>query len=264
MGLRGARTRSLQALFRNARRLPVLREKHKGWRGSRQGRRFNVCRGRMVVLRAAPMGQVFRYMRFVTLLAVLPLLAACLPSAGPGTQQVVSGAGQSGASPFDVLELDQEPGRSGVVTPRRRALPGFRTGGAAPNLVIGVGDVVAVTIYEAASGGLFSGEAGRDRRREERQPAAAAGVEVGHDQRSLCRRCSGGGADGGRRADNIEAALRDKAIEPQVMVTLTGERLELRDGDRRGGKPGPHPAQSRRRPGARRDRRGRRGAGAGL
>jgi len=174
----------------------------------------------MVVLRAAPMGQVFRYMRFVTLLAVLPLLAACLPSAGPGTQQVVSGSGQSGASPFDVLDLDQNLAEA-VSSRPTTSLAGFRTGGAAPNLVIGVGDLVAVTIYEAASGGLFSGDTGAIGGAKNvtlpPQPVSRSGtisVPYAGDIRAA-------GLTAAAVEDNIEAALRDKAIEPQVMVTLT-------------------------------------------
>jgi polysaccharide biosynthesis/export protein len=172
----------------------------------------------MVVLRAAAMGQVIRYMRLVTLLAVLPLLAACLPSAGPRTQQVVAQRGE--AAPFDVYELDQNVAEVASSRPAA-SLAGFRTGGGAPNLVIGVGDLVAVTIYEAASGGLFSGDTGAIGGAKNvtlpPQPVSRAGtisVPYAGEVRAA-------GLTPSAVQENIEAALRDKAIEPQVMVTLT-------------------------------------------
>jgi polysaccharide biosynthesis/export protein len=94
------------------------------------------------------------------------------------------------------------------------------TGGAA-DLRIGVGDTVAVSIYEAASGGLFSGD-----------PSAAGGASksISLPPQPVARNGTisvpyvGQVTVAGRTPAEVQAAieagLRDKAIEPQVLVTV--------------------------------------------
>jgi polysaccharide export outer membrane protein len=89
-------------------------------------------------------------------------------------------------------------------------------------LTLGVGDVVVVTIFEAASGGLFSGDTGTLGGATKSvslppQPVSRSGTlsvpYVGQV------RAAGLTPEQVQRA--IEAALKDKAIEPQVIVTVT-------------------------------------------
>jgi polysaccharide export outer membrane protein len=94
--------------------------------------------------------------------------------------------------------------------------------GAPPDLRIGVGDIVVVTIFEAASGGLFSGEAGT---------IGAASKSVSLPPQPVARngmisvpyagQIRAAGLTPVQVQAAVEAALRDKAIEPQVIVTVT-------------------------------------------
>src|SRR5579871_6170300 len=87
-------------------------------------------------------------------------LAGCanLPSAGPSAQDVVQQAGYGEPENVRYEFVDIDP--SVIEAVRRRAPNSFaaRFGDRriAAEPVIGVGDTVSVTIWEAASGGLFS------------------------------------------------------------------------------------------------------------
>jgi polysaccharide export outer membrane protein len=80
---------------------------------------------------------------------------------------------------------------------------------------------VAVTIFEAAAGGLFSGEsgslgAGTKSVTLPPQPVSRSGtISVPY-----AGQVAAAGLTEGELAETIEAALKDKAIEPQVIVTL--------------------------------------------
>ena len=161
-------------------------------------------------------------MRFPVFLALLPLVGGCMPASGPGASAIVAGGGEA-ASPYRVIALDAavaEAVSSGAAT----GLAGtFAEGGGAPTLTIGVGDVVVVTIYEAAAGGLFSGEAGSLGAGTKSvslppQPVSRAGTisvpYVGQVQAA--------GLTPAAVQERIAASLKDKAIEPQVIVTLSG------------------------------------------
>jgi polysaccharide export outer membrane protein len=93
------------------------------------------------------------------------------------------------------------------------------TGGAA-DLRIGTGDTVIVSIYEAASGGLFSGDAsaagGSKSISLPPQPVARNGtVSVPY-----VGQVKVAGLTPAQVQAAIEAGLKDKAIEPQVLVTV--------------------------------------------
>ncbi len=98
-------------------------------------------------------------MRFLILLAVLPLLAACgaLPAAGPSTGAILSEASNSVPS-FDVIPLTPQLADRLAANEFESFSSSFSGSGSPADLRIGVGDTVVVTIFEAASGGLFSGE----------------------------------------------------------------------------------------------------------
>jgi polysaccharide export outer membrane protein len=160
-------------------------------------------------------------MRKLVLLALLPILAGCLPSAGPQTSRIVSG-GQQSEPPFAVVTLDQAVAELLASQGPQTLGDTFGVGSAAPALTLGVGDVVVVTIFEAASGGLFSGDTGT---------LGGATKSVSLPPQPVSRngtlsvpyvgqvRAAGLTPVEVQRA--TEAALKDKAIEPQVIVTVT-------------------------------------------
>jgi polysaccharide export outer membrane protein len=160
-------------------------------------------------------------MRFLILLAFLPLLSACLPSAGPGVSAIVDET-ESPAPSYDVIDLDARIADTLAVSGTESFVSTFGGGSAAPDIRIGVGDTVVVTIYEAASGGLFSGDAGSLGGASKSvtlppQPVARNGMisvpYVGQVRAA--------GMTPAQVQASIEAALRDKAIEPQVIVTVS-------------------------------------------
>jgi len=161
-------------------------------------------------------------MRILALLAFLPVLAGCLPSAGPRTATIVSG-GQHAAPPFAVVTLNQTVADLLATQSAASFASTFGTGGGAPALTLGVGDMVVVTIYEAASGGLFSGDAGT---------LGGASKSVNLPPQPVTRdgtlsvpyvgQVRAAGLTPAEVQRGIEAALKDKAIEPQVILTVTG------------------------------------------
>jgi polysaccharide export outer membrane protein len=157
-------------------------------------------------------------MRRSILLILLPLLAGCLPSNGPRTSTIVSDAHQAEA-PFAVIALSQPVAELLASHEAASFADTFGMGGAAPTLTLGVGDEVVVTIFEAASGGLFSGD-----------PGSTAAKSVSLPQQPISRngtisvpyvgqvRAAGSTPAEVQRA--VEVALKDKAIEPQVIITV--------------------------------------------
>ncbi len=158
-------------------------------------------------------------MRFLALLIVLPLVAGCLPSAGPGRSAIVS-EGRSSAPEFTVIALNQTIAELLASEEPDSLAATFGIGGGAPNLTIGVGDQVVVTIFEAAAGGLFSGDpsalAGNKHVSLPPQPVARDGtISIPY-----AGRVRAAGLTPDQVGGEIVAALKDKAIEPQVVVTL--------------------------------------------
>ena len=165
-------------------------------------------------------------------LAVLAMLGAggCsffsgFPVAGPTSEAIVSG--QSEVVPYhlvkltsgtiDILAANEPKGLAGAFTDRR---PSAR-------IVFGIGDVVAVTVFEAAAGGLFI--------------PLEAGVRPGNfvtipDQivdnngnitMPFAGLIKAAGRDNVQVQYDIVDKIKNRAIEPQVLVTLSQQRTQL-------------------------------------
>jgi polysaccharide biosynthesis/export protein len=157
-------------------------------------------------------------------LASVPL-AGCvyLPTAGPTASEVIDQGFQNDQIRYDVVDIN-----SGVVTTLlAQPVESFRTRfgryGKPPPPKIGIGDTVSVSIWEAAGGGLFGA-------------SAVAGVSTGSRNVTIPDQVVG--ADGGISVPfagrvpvagrttvevqrEIEQRLSQKAIEPQVIITIT-------------------------------------------
>ncbi len=151
-------------------------------------------------------------------------MAACsqLPSQGPSASAVVSesanpaslnyvscGGTTRARCPHDARSRDSLAGSFGGAS-----------GGTSEN--IGVGDIVSVTIWEAANGGLFS-KPPPDRSAAGPSPSDPD-QPVSSDGTIWCPMPAAVPASGRTPADvkaSIEAALAGKAIEPQVLVSVT-------------------------------------------
>jgi polysaccharide export outer membrane protein len=164
--------------------------------------------------------------------AVMPMHGPEAPSLASGAQLVVNSSeastgagGTTTAQPYILVNVNndilgkmrsaQEPRFAGLLTDRR----------AAPDLRIGAGDVLSLAIFEAAPGGLFT-------------PPVTAGARpgnfvelppqtVGRDG-SINVPYAGSVRVAGQRPVEIERLieqrLRNRAIEPQVVLTLREQR----------------------------------------
>jgi polysaccharide export outer membrane protein len=172
-------------------------------------------------------------MRFPHPIASLALLGltlaaggcSTLPSAGPNTAQVLGErvVDQVEIPRYLTVELNERAVSILERGPRASLYGRFgERGGEPPASVIGVGDAVQVTVWEAASGGLFSS-------------AAIGGISTGSHSASIPEQVVG--RDGaitvpyagrihvaGMTPSQVERAivthLTGKAIEPQALVTV--------------------------------------------
>ncbi|WP_333825792.1 polysaccharide biosynthesis/export family protein [Pinisolibacter sp.] len=164
-------------------------------------------------------------------LALALALAGCsaMPTSGPSTDAIVS-ARQSDQLP-DGLELFDIDATVARIVEAYRTLPlsgRFADKRPTPSQTIGIGDAVGIAIFEAGAGGLFSTSNGQ---------LGGGSKHVGLPPQDV-------GADGtvsvpyagripvaGRTTAQVEKEivdrLRDKAIEPQAVVTLHARRSGL-------------------------------------
>ncbi len=157
------------------------------------------------------------------LAAIAGALSGCvsLPNAGPGARDIVHKANNSTVTPYDVVTVSPavaDVASSGI---HNGFANSFSKGRYKPSIKIGVGDSVSVTIFEATSGGLFSGDSGTQ--------STAKNVTLPNqtvDNGGLITVPYAGRIEvAGRTPADVEqqivASLGDKAIQPQVMVTVS-------------------------------------------
>lgn len=170
---------------------------------------------------------LFLPLRLCFALALGLMLAGCsiFPGAGPSGKDIVEDVRPSLTSTepsFALVEIDENT----ISVLSRRAPPTLRGyfGDYRPSSAqaIGVGDSVQITIWEAASGGLFS--SGGDRLSPGSRSAAIPDQVVGRDG-SITVPYAGRIQVAGRTQQEVEAAiierLRGKAIEPQAVVNVS-------------------------------------------
>ena len=167
-----------------------------------------------------------RATRAVALCSSVLVVAACtaLPHDGPAPAAVVSAASEP-AAPYLLVKLTPEVvskvgQRQGTVfSSLASAGPG-----PSPQIMLGVGDIVSVTIFEAAAGGLFI--------------PSTSGARPGNfvtlpDQSvdnsgNITMPYAGTIHAAGRSIPDIQqdivGRLKDRAIEPQVVITLKEQR----------------------------------------
>lgn len=178
------------------------------------------------------------YMRFrccvhLAFLCVISALAGCayLPRSGPGDASIARGATQAitidkkqtknGVVDYALLDLNQRVLAFAQGDDLGSLFDSFGGGrGPAPEILVGVGDIVQVTIFESASGGLFV-------------PAEASvrpGNFVSLPQQTVDKRgfitvpYAGQVRASGRSLPQIQtqiiSKLENRAIEPQVIVSF--------------------------------------------
>ena len=157
-----------------------------------------------------------------TVLLLSTALAGCLPSSGPTVQAVVAGAAAE-IAPYAFVQLTpQLMPLLGFADPHGFGLIGNQ--GGSPAVLLGVGDVIGVTIFEAAPGGLFiptdgGTRAGNFIELPEQSVDNAGNIAIPY---------VGSVRATGRSIPDLQAEIVSRmparAIDPQVVVTLQEQR----------------------------------------
>jgi polysaccharide export outer membrane protein len=168
------------------------------------------------------------HLRFgIIFLAVATLLTDCsaLPTSGPLASEVASQEKTQGTlGGFILVDVDERVASISASQPRESLKRVFTGGRPPPDLRVGVSDSVLVTIWEAAAGGLFSAapsalgaSAGSRTATIPEQVVARDGtIEVPY-----AGRIKVAGLTPAQIEQEIVNALTHKAIEPQVVVTIS-------------------------------------------
>jgi polysaccharide biosynthesis/export protein len=168
---------------------------------------------------------------FLTIARILSAGAACLALAGcsgisgtgPSAGDVAAEAGTGAAPRYELVDIDS----SVVEILRHRGPASFLAhfGDYRPSVEprIGIGDTVAVTIWEAGAGGLFSAPLVADRFSTGSKSATIPDQVVGRDG-AITVPYAGRIPVAGRTTRAVqtivEHALQGKAIQPQVLVNV--------------------------------------------
>src|SRR5258708_3368477 len=152
-------------------------------------------------------------------------LAGCayLPTAGPTTSDILKQEVRNNLTRFDLVDIDDNVVAALLASPNDSFRVRFKKYGKPPEPKIGVGDGLTVSIWEAAGGGLFG--------TSPTEHVSAGSRSVTLPQQIVTQDAAisvpfGGRIQvAGRRPlevqHEIERRLTDKAIEPQVIVTIT-------------------------------------------
>ncbi|GJE02230.1 polysaccharide biosynthesis/export family protein [Methylobacterium isbiliense] len=158
------------------------------------------------------------------------LLSGCsfLPAAGPTASAVADGAGiatdQGLFARYEIIDVDPAVVEGLRGRPLDSLLASF--GDRRPSLqpLIGIGDAVSVTIWEAGTGGLFSGPVIADRFSSGSKSSTIPEQIVGRDG-AISVPYAGRIQVAGKRVQDVQAQIEQelagKAIQPQVLVTVT-------------------------------------------
>ena len=169
-----------------------------------------------------------RALATVLLTAVAVSGCSFLPAAGPTTSAIETGADIATAeglfARYEIIDVTPAVVEALRTRPLDSLLVTFGDNRPAVEPVIGVGDAVAVQVWEAGSGGLFSGPLVADRFSAGSKSALIPEQVVGPDG-AISVPYAGRIKVAGRRTQDvqslIESELAGKAIQPQVLVSVT-------------------------------------------
>jgi polysaccharide biosynthesis/export protein len=173
--------------------------------------------------------------KFGSLFIAALALSGCsvLPASGPQSLAVYEGVTDAVYSteadkvPYAIVDITPEIIRHIPTSPKQAFAGRFTDRSPAPTLTLGAGDVVAISIFEASSGGLFiPSEAGARSGNFVQLPAQ----EV--DRQGNISIPYGGVIPAAGRTPQqvkelIEKSLRNRAIEPQAVVSVTERRSAM-------------------------------------
>ncbi|HXW70739.1 MAG TPA: polysaccharide biosynthesis/export family protein [Methylocella sp.] len=165
-------------------------------------------------------------------LAILATLSAggCsffsgFPVAGPTSEAIKSG--ESAVAPYQLVKLSPETIEI-LANHEPQGLAGAFTDHKPPSkIVFGIGDVVSITVFEAAAGGLFIPlEAGVRPGNYVALPDQIVDNN-GYITFPYAGQVKAAGRDNVQIQDDIINKIKNRAIEPQVVVSLSQQRTSL-------------------------------------
>lgn len=152
-----------------------------------------------------------------------------LPAAGPTATAIQAGAEvpESGGgllARYEIIDINPATIEALRGRPLDSLLASFGDHRPSAEPLIGIGDMVAVSVWEAGSGGLFSGPLVADRFSAGSKSALIPEQPVGRDG-AISVPYAGRIAVAGRRPQDVQALIENelagKAIQPQVLVSVT-------------------------------------------
>jgi polysaccharide biosynthesis/export protein len=152
-------------------------------------------------------------------------LAGCstLPTAGPTVRDVEHQAIEANQTRFDLIDIDDHVVATLLAQPSETFRTRFGNYGKPPEPKIGIGDAISVTIWEAAGGGLFGASptehltaGSRSVTIPDQVVARDGGISV-----PFAGRVPVAGHSLLEVQHTVEQRLAEKAIEPQVIVSIT-------------------------------------------
>src|SRR5216684_6637570 len=165
-------------------------------------------------------------MKAVAVMGLLAcVLAGCsaLPTAGPTASDVRRQEVKDNQTRFDLVDIDDNVVAAVLAEPRESLHARFKKYGSPPQPKNGIGESVVVSIWEAAGGGLFSASptdhvsaGSRSVTMPEQIVSRDGAISV-----PFAGRVPVAGRLPVEVQRTIEERLAEKAIEPQVIVTLT-------------------------------------------
>ena len=153
------------------------------------------------------------------------IVAGCssLPTAGPTASDVKSQEVKDNLTRFDLVDINDNVVAALLALPAESFRVRFKKYGRPPQPKIGVGDSVVVSIWEAAGGGLF-GASPTDHVSAGSRSVTIPEQIVGRDggiSVPFADRVPAAGRLPIEVQKTIEQRLQEKAIEPQVIVSVT-------------------------------------------
>jgi len=161
----------------------------------------------------------------LTLLSLLVGGCSLMPKSGPETMDVLLGQRDSHSLPYALVRVTPRiPAILGKAAPR---LAGFEDQRRPRDIQLGIGDTVSVTIFEASAGGLFiPSEAGVRPGNFVTIPTQAVDVN-GNISVPYAGQIRASGRTPVEVQQTITNALKNRAIEPQVVVSVVDQRTSL-------------------------------------
>lgn len=159
----------------------------------------------------------------VGLLACLGAGCSALPTAGPTVSDIKKQEVENNLTRFDLVDIDDNVVATLSATPGESFQARFKKYGKPPQPKIGIGDGVVISIWEAAGGGLFSSSP------TEHVSSGSRSITLPEQTVSqdgaITVPFAGRVPVAGRLPVEVQRAIEqrlvEKAIEPQVIVTIT-------------------------------------------